>query len=56
MSLCLLCEMLKFIRRSESLISTKFLRPAICCMKKKMESFLKDHLLIVKCEQASVFV
>lgn len=39
MSLCLLCEMLKFIRKSESLISTEFLRPAICCMRKKMEIF-----------------
>lgn len=39
MSLCFLCEMPKFIRKSESLISTKFLRPAICCMRKKMEIF-----------------
>lgn len=58
MSLCFLCEMLKFIRKSESLISTKFLRTAICRMKKKMEIFffLKNHLLIVKCEGAGVCV
>lgn len=55
-SVCFLCEMLKFIRKSESLISTKFLRPAICCMRKKMEIFFFfNHLLIVKCESADVF-
>lgn len=53
---CFLCEMLKFIRKSESLISTKFLSPAICCMRKKMEIFFKkNHLLIVKCESADGF-
>lgn len=56
MSLCFLCEMPKFIRKSESLISTKFLRPAICCMRKKMEIFFFfNHLLIVKCECAGAF-
>lgn len=54
MSLCFLWEMLKFIRKSESLIFTKFLSPAICCMRKKMEIFF-NHLLIVKCESADVF-
>lgn len=39
MSLCFLCEMLKIIRKSESLIPTKFLRPAICFMKKKGGGF-----------------
>lgn len=60
MSLCFLCEILKFIRKSESLIFTKFLRPAICCMRKKMELFFFvlfffNHLLIVKCKSAGVF-
>lgn len=53
MSSCFLCEMLKFIRKPESLISTEFLSPAICCMRKKMEIFFfLNHLLIVKCENA----
>lgn len=61
MSLCFLCEMLKFIRKSESLISTKFLRPTICFVKKKKGGvvvgffFFFNHLLIVKCERLYVF-
>lgn len=46
MSLCFLCEMLKFIRKSESLISTEFLRPAICCMKKKWRFFFLTIYLL----------
>lgn len=53
--LCFLCEMLKFIRKSESLISTKFQRPTICFMKKKegvsFLVFFLNHLLIMKCER-----
>lgn len=57
MSSCFLCEMLKFIRKSESLISTKFLRPTICFMKKKEGvGFFFNHLLIVKCEHECLCV